>query len=684
MSLLEFIQLLIRNKKWVLYFPVIVGVAVFLLTRNMPHTYTSEMEIYTGIASGFNPDNDFENKIDFHAVNSRFDNLINIIGSRETRKDVAVKLLAFMLHHHEEMTNLLESSKNKELTQTLDEKFVGKFKRSNELETEEYLTLQIIKGNENEVYKLIFGELKNPFNLKVLEDIKADRVGNSDMLRISYTCEDPYTCKKTLDITTDIFLKKYQDMRVGEANQAVKYFQEQTALAKGKLVASEQNLKSFRSANHVINYYEQTKYIADQNEAIEKNYSQLQMELQGYTTALAKVEAKIGNRWMIQLQSDQIVQARNNLSTELIKRGIEAVKSGEQSTTTSPSIDNLKSSLKEHVDKLYTLNNSTEGVPGKSLLQEWLNLTVSKQETESKLQVLSANKEEFAKVFDRYAPMGSELNKLEREVETAEKEYLNLLHNLNQAILRQRNLEVSETVSVIDEADLPIIPNPSKRFMMVIASVLSCIIITITLLIIRQYIDNSLASPLQLEKLTGLKAGTAFMANVVEQPVLDEMDSRSLERWQMAIYESLSASDGVGTILSVPFNCPFEEMKKYVSKLEASMSNLEAPLHVIDVRDFTPGTEGSNMVISNRVFPEQQPKKLLEQTKAIFIFFDATQKLDEYQTQVLESWKKTGISIKGILVNTSEQHISKYLGEIPRKRSKLRTFIKKQVMRYAA
>lgn len=73
----------------------------------------------------------------------------------------------------------------------------------------------------------------------------------------------------------------------------------------------------------------------------------------------------------------------------------------------------------------------------------------------------------------------------------------------------------------------------------------------------------------------------------------------------------------------------------------------------------------------------------MEKAKAVFIFFDATQKLDEYQLQIIDSWKKTGMTIKGILINTNEQNITKYLGEIPRRRSKFRTFIKKTIKRYA-
>ncbi|HWB64159.1 MAG TPA: GNVR domain-containing protein [Chitinophagales bacterium] len=681
MSLLDFVQLIIRNKKWVIYFPLIVGIGVFLLTRNIPKTYTSQMVIYTGIASGFNPDNDFENKIDFHAVNSRFDNLINIIGSRETRTEVGIKLLTYMLHNNKQLKDLLENSKNSKLNAVINDAFIAHYKKSDEIETEEYLMLQLAKGSQSEIYQLIYGDMKNPFNVKTLEDIKAERVGFSDMLKISYTCEDPFTCKKTLDITTDIFLRTYKDMRVGEANQAVKYFREQTALAKGKLEVSEQSLKAFRSENRVINYYEQTKYIADQNEDISKNIFSLEEELEGYQTALAQVQSKISNRFLVQLQSDKIVQTTNSLASELTKAGLDAVKTGTVSTMNTPQIENLKGNLKESVDKLYSLNNTTEGLPGKKLLDQWLDLTINKQETEAKLKVLNSNKEEFDKVFERYAPMGSELNKLEREVETAEKEYLNLLHSLNQAILRERNLEVSENVSVIDDADLPLVPNPSKRFILVIAGVMSCLIISIALLIIKEYIDNSLASPLRMEKITGLKAATAFMAKHIAPTTLNEMDTRAMERWQITM-ENKTGKNG-SAFLAIPFNCTVAFMQGYLDKMAAFMTEQGQPMKVINIKE----AEGANLqhcfIVSEKTFAEQQPPQVMEQIGQLFLFFDASQKLDEYQMQMLDGWKTANLSIKGVLVNTNEQHISKYLGEIPRKRSRFRAFIKKQFKRYA-
>ncbi|MDX2003147.1 MAG: GNVR domain-containing protein [Chitinophagales bacterium] len=683
MTLLEFIQLLLRNKRWVLAFPVLVTVVVFFLTKGSPKSYTSQTIIYTGIASGFNPDNDYENKVDYHAVNSRFDNLINIIGSRETRRDVGLTLLAYMIHNTHERENMLSGYKDKELAATMGAAFIKKYKKEDLDATKAFLQKELEKGHGNEIYNLLYGESKNPFNVKSLTDVKADRIGLSDMLKIEYTCLDGFTCKKTLDLVSSIFLKKYQTMRIGEADQAVKYFEEQTAIAKTKLQFSEQNLKHFRSANGVINYYEQTKYIADQKEQIDQTLTDLEMQLKGFETALASVEDRISKRFLVQLQSEKIVQVKNDLSKQMAMSGLSSVKYGTLLQTT-PDMEAMKKMLKSRVDTLYALNNTVEGLPSKALLEEWLKLTVSKEETDSKLGVLLKNRKEFEKIFDRYAPMGSELSKLEREVETAEKEYLNLLHNLNQAILRENNLRVSENVSVIDEAALPLVPNPSKRVMLLIASLLGCTIMTIVVLVVRQYLDNTLASPLNFEKVTGIQAATAFMTQKIFPEAKNEMDRRSLVRWEISLKEILHSKEDNTVTLAIPFNCPASMTNEYLSQLQQYLIRQKHNLQLVTEEDGLPNGPGNYLYELDKIHPEQVSLSLLEKANLLLLFFDANECLDEYQAQTMENWKKLGIPVKGVLVNTQEQYIIRYLGEIPRKRSKLRMFVKRTMMRYVA
>ena len=683
MSLLEFIQLILQNKKWVIYFPLIVGIGVFAFTQNSPHEYTSDMIIYTGIASGFNPDNDYDAKIDFHAVSSRFDNLINIIKSGETRKELSLKLLAFFIKNPEELKTLLKNAKNDHMSDILTPEFVKKYSKEDEEMTEAYLDLQLNKDRESGLHNLVFGEKLSPFNVKTLADIKAERLDMSDMLHIEYSCSDPLTAKKTLDYTKDIFLKKYKLMLIGEANSAVKYFKEQTALSKQRLEVAEDKLKAFRSQNGVINYYEQTKYIADQKENIDKNKSELEEAISGYKTALASVQAKIDSRYLIQLESEKVVLLKKHLATDLNKAGIDAVK-GNKPVSQSGEADGLQQSLKESVNRLYALNNSREGVPSKGLLQEWLQLTIDKEEAESKLEVLKGNKSEFEKVFDKYAPMGSELTKLEREVETLEKEYLNLLHNLNQAILRENNLEVSENISVIDDANLPFLPNPAKRVILMIAAILGSLIISIVILIIRQYLDSSLASPLRMEKLIGLKTATAFMADNLYPEAKKAMDMRSYDRWQMSIAKILMNETEKKTIMIVPFNVPMEQVRPYTTGMCSWLHENGFSMTLSEQGNESHQNTGPRLTLTDKIYAEQHPRPQISDLELVIIFFDATSKLDEYQTQSIEAWKKLGVEIKGALVNTAELPISKYLGDIPKHKSKFRIFVKKQFVRYAS
>ncbi len=135
MSIVEFIQLVLRNKKWVLIFPLLVAVLVFLLTRNSPNTYTSEMVIYTGIASGYSIDNNGAGKVDYHQTNSRFDNLINTISSRETHKELSLQLLSYYITNPEALNSIKQDLTLDDEFWIYDEKLVSQVRSTTLIET---------------------------------------------------------------------------------------------------------------------------------------------------------------------------------------------------------------------------------------------------------------------------------------------------------------------------------------------------------------------------------------------------------------------------------------------------------------------------------------------------------------------------------------------------------------------
>ena len=92
MKLIELIRLMLKHWVVLIAAPLLMAALVIALTREPNLKYTSSTVLYTGIATGSSIE--MEKTINYFAANSAFDNLINIIKSRETQEAVAIRLLS--------------------------------------------------------------------------------------------------------------------------------------------------------------------------------------------------------------------------------------------------------------------------------------------------------------------------------------------------------------------------------------------------------------------------------------------------------------------------------------------------------------------------------------------------------------------------------------------------------------
>ena len=95
MTIVDFIRLILKHIVLLITVPILLGVLVILLTMNPSFEYSSQTLLYTGLATGSSIEMD--KTFNYQATNSAFDNLINIIKSRETQEEVAIRLLALHL-----------------------------------------------------------------------------------------------------------------------------------------------------------------------------------------------------------------------------------------------------------------------------------------------------------------------------------------------------------------------------------------------------------------------------------------------------------------------------------------------------------------------------------------------------------------------------------------------------------
>ena len=113
------------------------------------------------------------------------------------------------------------------------------------------------------------------------------RLGNSDLLKISYSSGDPGITYNTLEILMKEFVNEYRVLRYGETDKVIEYFKSELNRIGGELTRHEDDLTKYNVDNRIINYYDETKEIA----AINKEFELREQDvLFAYNSSKAMVE----------------------------------------------------------------------------------------------------------------------------------------------------------------------------------------------------------------------------------------------------------------------------------------------------------------------------------------------------------------------------------------------------------
>ena len=97
----QILRLIFRIKYWLIFLPLSVALIFIYKTRAMPREYEVSTTIYTGIASGFTIESGMDGggRVDWSSVNNGMDNLISIIKSKTTLRNVSLRLYAQHIIH---------------------------------------------------------------------------------------------------------------------------------------------------------------------------------------------------------------------------------------------------------------------------------------------------------------------------------------------------------------------------------------------------------------------------------------------------------------------------------------------------------------------------------------------------------------------------------------------------------
>ncbi|MDN3642965.1 hypothetical protein QWY87_09655 [Lutimonas halocynthiae] len=548
MKIIEFIRLLIKHKVLLIAIPLLLAGLVILLTLKPKFIYASQTILYTGLASGSSIEMD--KKFNYMATNTAFDNLINIINSRETQEEVAIRLLSQHLllpaadqkyissklfdelqekipqdlydyvvtdsiDSSNGMGSLNQTSNNDESLSFANTEnnllFPSVINRYNYEKTVENLTALMKSSSNNFVYELLNYEDEH-YSIKAISEVKAVRISNSDLIKLSYQVNDPGICQQTLAIYNEVCIRNYKYIKENRSDAVVKYFETQLAHANNDLKEAETKLLNFNKSYNIINYYEQSKAVAVVKEEMEVDYNNKKAQLAGTEAATKRLEEKLDIQQDVQLKSEKILEKKKELGDLNFQIAMaEAASENDENSLqrmellTSQSAA-LEKEISEGVTDLYSHQNSVDGMPINDVLPQWMDNVIESENLKAKMEVMDQRNTDFQKQYAVYAPAGANIKKIEREISVSEQGYLELLHGLNLAKLKSQDNELSSNLKTIDPPFFPLSPIPTKRKLLIIGAVFIGFIFVFGTILVMEYFDDTLKNAKKASEILKLPA----------------------------------------------------------------------------------------------------------------------------------------------------------------------------------
>lgn len=516
-----FIKFLYRIRYWLIFIPLIITLIAIYQIKHSTRSYTAYSTIYTGLVTGVNILSESGMTVTSTTQNSMMDNLLNIVTSDQTLKNVSLRLYArSMVYGDPNADNIYIKASNYRGIYAHGAPIHHLIDKSspndsiNEMNT--YKNLLAYEKNEpgNYVYG-IYRFFLPYFNRQALKTINVERDGNSDMLELSYTTDDPGIAYQTLKILNEEFIKQYEVLRFGETNNVIAYFEKELARAARELKEAEDSLTRYSVENKVINYGEETKQIAVLNKEYELGYWDSYRTNKSADHLTQELEKRIQLNAEIFRNNSDFLSAIDQMS-ELNQHLTLPTPYSEKPQLSFK--DSLTLRLQESRSQFDSIANrygelkySKEGISNDNVINEWLIQNLALEKSKSELEAMKKNKEDLDAKYVHYAPIGSTLTRKERAVSIAEQEYFSIMTALNNARLRQKSLLMtSATLRVMNEPIYPDYPLDSNGKKIAAGIFLASLIFVIFFFLLIELLDRTLRDSNKVKTVTGGMTAGAF------------------------------------------------------------------------------------------------------------------------------------------------------------------------------
>jgi polysaccharide biosynthesis transport protein len=711
MDIYRLIHILIRKVKYIFLIPLLAGILMYLISSNQQRSFIAKASIFTAITSNSSLDNLGNSRVDYFATKTAYNNLLSILSSRSVIEETSLRL--FANHLMLEEANPIEISKlsYNELQSIIPPEVNDLVVKNNIEKTYNNLLEYMQQDKNNFLYGLLNFDHPHYSFKAISSNVKISQVGSSDIVELKYELDDPGIVFQTLNILIEVFLKEYSVLKKSQTNAVVEYFEQQLDQSSTQLNSVEDKLLSFNKANNIVNYYEQTKHISSQQEKIEVKLQDMLMEYQSAEAVLKKLEIETHERYKININTKDILDIRKSLIA--VKQKLVKIEMEKINLEFTPQLEielkelerDLQLDLHGKIDSLYIYERNTEGVTIETLLHSWLNTVIEYEGARARLLAMQTKSKEFVKLYAQFAPLGATLKRIEREIDVKEKEYLEILHHLGLAKLKQQNEEMMANMKILDRPQLPIDPEPTKRKIFILIIVFFSFIFTLLGIVVFELLDRTIKTPKRLEEKLKLKVAGAY---AYEKPYkgieLDLINKVALKSIIELILNLRNQNSSQAVIVQFISFWQAEGKSFIIQALAAKLRNIGYSTTILDFAENVQSTNmnsnpwlkqigdaksyndlirnnsiGSDIVlievpaVSNQVFNTA----LLKTASLSYLITDAQRCWTSADDFLINNYKEQITqNLEGILNNVHPEDMVGIIGEIPKKRSWLRKIVK--------
>ena len=513
MDLFRYIVRFLYKIRWYLVIlPLIALIVAWFLTRHMERIYDANTTIYTGMITGYN----IEGGVGTAGGQSQTNltNLMIMITTDNTIHEVALRLFGrcMMYGNPNKDNNYISAEHFRQLSASVPADVKALINHNSEQIT--YANLKAYERPMQDNYLFGLTNYHPWFGINsITSRLKVVRLNQSDIIDIAYSANDAGIAFNTLDILNEVFARQYADLRYGETNNVIKFFEREVARLYKILTGAEDDLIRYNVSKRIINYGEQTKALTGLDATQQTSDNNLLMNYTTSKSLMDYIERQLGDRAKViranREFTDQItdisrIQSRISNLKLMASEGGNEVESQLELAKAERMLQDATGRVKDLTRDIEASTYSTEtAVKAQDMIGKWLEQVLILEETKARMTAQDVMRQKLDKQILYYAPIGATLNRKDRHIGFIEGNYMEMLKALNAARLRQRNLQMTTaTLRVLNPPMFPMNAQPTNRLMILLGAFALTFLLTALYFFIIELLDRTLRDRMRSERIT--------------------------------------------------------------------------------------------------------------------------------------------------------------------------------------